>query len=72
VLFAGTRGPRVKGFVQAQRWLQDLTPGEIVCFIIQRRLRTQKSRPFFSIPCTPFSPFTDWVTRKSTASEQNA
>ena len=28
-------------------------------------------QPFFSIPCTPFSPFTVWVTWKSTASEQN-
>ena len=31
----------------------------------------QNSRPFRSIPCTPFSPFTVCVTRKSTASEQS-
>lgn len=31
----------------------------------------QNSSPFFSSPCTPFSPFTVWVTWKSTASEQN-
>ena len=38
----------------------------------RRALRfDQNSRPFFSIPWMPFSPFTVWVTWKSTASEQN-
>ena len=37
-----------------------------------RRFMDQNSRPFFSSPCTPFSPFTVCVTWKSTASEQNA
>ena len=31
----------------------------------------QTSKPFRSIPWTPFSPFTVCVTRKSTAMEQN-
>jgi short-subunit dehydrogenase len=37
-----------------------------------RQLRGLQNRsPFFSSPCTPFSPFTVCVTWKSTASEQN-
>lgn len=31
----------------------------------------QMISPLRSMPCTPFSPFTVWVTRKSTASEQS-
>jgi hypothetical protein len=33
--------------------------------------RDQRSRSFRSIPWMPFSPLTDCVTRKSTASEQS-